>query len=79
MKREVVATGRTVEDAIKSACRMLEIDREKVEVEILDLPSKRLLGLLGGSGAKVKVTYEETVEERALNYLNDILDKMGSW
>lgn len=76
MKREVVATGKTVEDAIKSACRMLEIEREKVEVEILELPSKRLLGLLGGSVAKVKVTYEETVEERALNYLDAILGKM---
>jgi spoIIIJ-associated protein len=35
-----------------------------------------LLGLLGASGAKVKVTYEETVEERAENYLKSILDKM---
>lgn len=76
MKREVVATGKTVEDAIKSACRMLSIEREKVTVEVLAVPSKRLLGLLGASDAKVKVTYEETVAERAENYLTKILDSM---
>jgi spoIIIJ-associated protein len=77
MKHEVVATGKTVEDAIKSACAMLGAEREKVEVEILELPSKRLLGFLGASDAKVKVTYAETIEERAKNYLTGILDKMN--
>lgn len=77
MKREVVATGKTVEDAIQSACKMLEADRDNVEIEILELPSKRLLGLLGASDAKVKVTVKETVEERAKNYLTEILIKMN--
>lgn len=76
MKREAVATGKTVEEAIKSACQIIAVDRDKVEVEILELPSKRLLGLLGASVAKVKVTYEETVEERAHSYLTGILDRM---
>jgi spoIIIJ-associated protein len=76
LKQEVIANGKTVDEAIKSACRILKTERERVEVEILELPSKRLLGLLGASGAKVKVTYEETVEERAENYLKSILDKM---
>ena len=69
MKQEVIASGKTVDDAIKSACRKLNTERDRVEVEILELPSKRLLGLLGASDAKVKVTYEETVEERAEKYL----------
>ncbi|CDZ25167.1 single-stranded nucleic acid binding R3H domain-containing protein [[Clostridium] cellulosi] len=77
MKREVVATGKTVEEAIQSACKMLNADRDNVDVEILELPSKRLLGLLGASDAKVKVTVKETVEERAKNYLMEILSKMN--
>jgi R3H domain. len=77
LKREVVATGKTVEEAIQSACKMLNADRDNVDVEILELPSKRLLGLLGASDAKVKVTVKETVEERAKNYLMEILSKMN--
>lgn len=76
MKQEVIANGKTVDEAIRSACRKLNTERERVEVEILELPSKRLLGFLGASGAKVKVTYEETVEERAEKYLKNVLDKM---
>lgn len=77
MKREATATGRTVEEAIQAACEMLGVERERTEFEIIDLPSKRLLGLLGASEAKVKVTFEETVEERAKDFLNQLLLTMG--
>lgn len=74
MKREAIATGRTVEDAIQAACDSLGVEREKTEFEIIELPSKRLLGLLGASEAKVKVVYQETVEERAENFLKKLLE-----
>lgn len=77
MKREAVATGRTVEDAIHAACEQLGAERDRVEVEVLQLPSKRLLGLLGASDAKVRASMELTVEERAREYLTGILDRMG--
>lgn len=76
MKREVVATGKTVEDAINKACEMLGADRDSVEVDILELPTKRLLGLLGAQDAKVKVIYLESSKEHAKDYLKEILDKM---
>jgi spoIIIJ-associated protein len=76
VKREVVATGKTVEDAINKACEMLGADRESVEVDILELPTKRLLGLLGAQDAKVKVICPETPNERAKDYLKTILEKM---
>jgi spoIIIJ-associated protein len=76
MKREAIATGRKVEEAIQTACDELGVEREQVEVQVLELPSKRLLGLLGASEAKVKVIFEETVEERAKNFLKELLDKM---
>lgn len=77
MNREATATGRTVEEAIQAACEMLGVERERTEFEIIDLPSKRLLGLLGASEAKVKVTFKETVEERAKDFLDQLLLKMG--
>ena len=77
MKREAVAVGKTVEDAIRAACAQLNTEREKAEIEVLQLPSKRLLGLLGASDAKVRATVDYTVEERAVKYLSGVLDRMG--
>lgn len=76
LKREATATGRTVEEAITAACGMLGADRDNVDFEILELPSKRLLGLLGATEAKVRVTLEETVESRAREFLTGILERM---
>lgn len=77
MKREVVATGKTVEDAINKACEMLGAQREDVEIDILELPTKRLLGLLGAQDAKVKVSIEESCDDIAETYLKTILDNMN--
>lgn len=77
MKREAVAAGRTVEDAIQAACDQLGAERDRLQIEVLQLPSKRLLGLLGASEAKVRATLEFTAEERARYYLSGILDRMG--
>lgn len=76
MKREAIATGRTVEEAIAAACETLGAERECVDFEILELPSKRLLGLLGATGAKVRVTLQETVEGRAREFLEGVLARM---
>jgi spoIIIJ-associated protein len=76
MKREAIGTGRSVEDAIRAACETLGVEQDRVEFEILELPSKRLLGLLGASDAKVRVTYKETLKERAVSRLNMVLEKM---
>lgn len=77
LKREAVASGKTVEEAINSACESLGVKREEVEFEILDMPSKKLLGIIGGSVAKVKISVDETIEQRAKSFLKTILDNMG--
>lgn len=76
MKREATATGRTVEEAIAAACSMLGAERDSVDFEILELPSKRLLGLLGATEAKVRVTMEESVENKAKEFLTGVLSRM---
>lgn len=76
MKRETTATGRTVEEAIAAACETLGIERDKVEFEILELPSKRLLGLLGATEAKVRVYVQETQESRGRDFLEGLLERM---
>lgn len=77
LRREVIATGHSVEDAIEAACAELGKSREEVEFEILEMPAKRILGILGASAAKVKVFVEDKPEDKAITFLKDILDKMG--
>src|SRR5574340_31260 len=54
--RSVEQTGRTVEEAIKAALKLLGAAREEVEVEVLSQETRGLLGILGYSEAKVRVT-----------------------
>ena len=57
MNREVIATGRTVDEALDKAYEQLGISRDEAQFEILDLPKKGFLGL-GASPAKVRVFIE---------------------
>jgi spoIIIJ-associated protein len=53
----VEQTGRTVEDAVNAALKILGVSREEVEVEVVSQESRGILGsILGYSSAKVRVT-----------------------
>lgn len=64
MKREVITTGKNIDDAIEAAVAELGVDRDDVSVEIIDTPSRGFLGL-GGSLAKVRVWVGEDEEPAA--------------
>jgi len=70
-------TGRTVDDAVEAALRTLGVSRDDVEVEVLAEESRGLLGILGTSEARVRVTLKATVASRALETLKRILELMG--
>lgn len=78
MNREVVATGRTVEEALEKAYNEMGLSREEAQFEILDLPKRGFLGL-GGTPAKVRVFVDLAVSKAqcAVDYLAEIFDKMG--
>ncbi len=60
MKREVTATGATIDEAIEKARLELGIsDDVAIEHEIIDLPEKKILGIFGGKPAKVTVCYDD--------------------
>ncbi len=59
MIKEAIGTGTTVEAAKTAAMLELGIsDFDDFNVEVLQIPAKKFLGLFGGSPAKVKVTIE---------------------
>lgn len=59
MKHEIIATGATVDEARAKAIAELNAPSDAdVHIEVVALPVKKVLGLFGGSPAKVKASYE---------------------
>ncbi len=58
MDKEIIATGKTVDEAIEAACAKMGAPREYVDIEILELPKKKLFGLKT-IPAKVKASLQE--------------------
>jgi spoIIIJ-associated protein len=55
MMNTVEKTAKTVEDAVGMALRELNCDKSQVEIEVLSVPAKGFLGILGAKDARVKV------------------------
>ena len=52
---KVITSGKTVEDAVNQGLAELGVSRDKVEIQVLEQPSKGFLGLIGVKAAKVEV------------------------
>ena len=65
MRREATATAASIDEAISAAREQLGITEEiEVEIEIIDQPEKKVLGLFGGKPAKVTVSYDDGKKEK---------------
>ena len=62
--REMIATAKTVEEAVDAACRDLGVDRNDLGVsyEVLEMPTRRLFK---STPARVKVTVSEPEPAKA--------------
>ena len=60
--RELIVTGKTVEEATEEACKQLGLDREEVSIEILELPTRKLFK---STPAKVRATVDSEEEVSA--------------
>lgn len=57
MQKFIICTGKTEDGAIAAGLEELGLAREEVSVEVLELAKRGFLGI-GGTDAKVKLTYE---------------------
>lgn len=73
--KEIIETGRTVEEAIKKGRQA--IGNEDALFEIIETPRKGFLGLKMYP-AKVRVYMEEGKDQMAITYLHGVLDAMGA-
>lgn len=76
MKREVITTAKSVEDAVARGALQLGVDKTKVTYEVITEPKKGFLGI-GEVPAKVKVIYNIAPEELALNFVRTLISNMG--
>lgn len=81
MKKEHIATGKTIDEAVDNACASLGTDRDNISIEVLDTPSKGFLGM-GSTMAKIKVSYEAKESVSSTSAASDISydkkDKSGA-
>lgn len=77
MVNEVYASEETVALAKQKACSMLGAEEKNVEFEIIQQPSKKLLGVFGGKPAQVRAVLKESVASKALKILKEILYYMN--
>ena len=59
MAKVIEKTGKTIEEAIQAAVAELGVKESDIEVEVLEEPSKKFLGLFGGTPAKIRATLKE--------------------
>ena len=55
--------GKNDEDAIKNACRQLNLSREDLEIEVIEPGSAGIFGLVGGRKAKIRVSVNRKAAE----------------
>lgn len=73
----VEKTGKTIEEALAAALAELNLTQDQVTYEVLDLPSKGFLGLIGVKLARIKVTVNKlTPIQVAVKFLADIFAAM---
>jgi spoIIIJ-associated protein len=83
MQNSIEVTGKTEEEAIASALRQLNLQRDEVSIEIVERAKSGFLRI-GASPAVVKVIYEVPdkasngdVEKKAREFLEGLLSRMG--
>ena len=76
MKKELIMTGKTVEDARKKAAAQLGVAEEEMIVTVLEEGKKGFLGI-GAVEAKISVSYSVGGEDAALNFIRKLIDDMA--
>ena len=77
MKKEVIISAKTVEEAVAQAVEQLGApSADKIEYTVLEEPKKGFLGI-GASDAKISATYTVGGEARAVAFIEKLLADMN--
>jgi len=59
MSKDLEVTGETVADAIEKGLNCLKIEKNQVDIEIIDEGKSGLFGLMGSTPAKIRITVKD--------------------
>ena len=76
MAKTIEKSAKTIEDAVNEALAELNQTKENVIIEVLEEPTKGLLGI-GSKPALVRVTVKEDKKEQVKDVLNNITKCLG--
>lgn len=76
MSKSVEKSAKTVEEAVELALAELGLNKDNVEISVIEEGSRGLFGL-GAKDAVVKVTSNINLEKRASDFLDEIFFSMG--
>jgi len=74
--KKLVASGRTVEEAVDNGLAQLGVGRDRVRVTVLEQPSKGLFGLIGAKDARVELELIPDAAEEAERFLREVAEAM---
>lgn len=74
--RIVEKSGKTIDEAVNAALAELNVEKDDVEIEVVNEGKRGILGI-GGEDAVVRVKYEETPLSKAEEYVGSILKGLG--
>lgn len=71
--KEITAVGRTIEEAVDSGLKQMQLLKEEVDITIVDEGNKGFLGLFGKRQAVVKLIEKRNTLKLATQYLDNIV------
>ncbi|GBF73520.1 protein jag [Paenibacillus sp. 598K] len=75
--RKLVASGKTVEDAVQKGLSQLQLTADRVQVTVLEQPSRGWFGLIGAKDARVELEVIPDPAEEAERFLSEVARAMG--
>ncbi|WP_336787792.1 RNA-binding cell elongation regulator Jag/EloR [Paenibacillus sp. MMO-177] len=75
--KKIVASGKTIDDAVRSGLTQLKVTKDRVKVLVMEQPSKGLFGLIGVKEAKVELELIPDPTIEAEQFLRDVAEAMG--
>ncbi len=72
MKRSIVKTAKTKEEAINLALKEINKKIDEVDVEVIEEESTGFLGLIGQKNAVVRISYEEDIQDGIDSLMKEI-------
>ena len=77
MKKEIISTGRSVEEALEKAVAELGApNAEAIEYTVIEAPKKGFLGF-GSAPAKISASYTVKGADIALDFIRNLVAGMG--